>query len=95
MPAGDVVANKGAMVSNAETKTAEDVIVATIEELIHRRGSEAVVVQGGSNLLTDLGMDSLELAELSMALADDVGRDPFSEGIFPETVAELIAYCNP
>lgn len=80
--------------TDAGTKTTEDIVVATIEELVKRRGEGSVVVQPGSNLLTDLAMDSLELAELSTALADDVGRDPFSAGVFPETVAELVAFCS-
>ena len=39
-------------------------------------------------------MDSLELAELSAVLEDDLGHDPYSQGIVPQTVAELLAYYN-
>jgi acyl carrier protein len=80
--------------ANTETKSAEDIIVASIEELIKRRGGETVEVKSGSNLLADLGMDSLEMAELSVMLADEIGKEPFSEGIFPETVAELVTFCS-
>jgi acyl carrier protein len=72
----------------------EKVIVASIEELLARRGATGIVVGPESNLLTDLAMDSLELAELSATLIDEVGHDPFSEGIFPETIAELVAFYN-
>jgi acyl carrier protein len=37
-------------------------------------------------------MDSLELAELSAALEDELGHDPYSDGLAPETVGELIGY---
>jgi len=80
--------------ANAETKSPEDVIVATIEELIKRRGGDSIGVRAESNLLADLEMDSLEVAELATVLADEVGREPFSDGIFPETVAELVAFYN-
>lgn len=81
--------------ANPETKNPESIIVATIEELVQRRGGSGIVVRSESNLLDDLGMDSLELAELSAVLADEVGSEPFSEGILPETVAELVAFYNP
>ena len=78
--------------ASTETKTAESVIVGTIQELVKRRGGEAIEVRPESNFLTDIEMDSLELAELSGVLADELGREPFSDGIFPETVADLVAF---
>lgn len=63
-----------------------------IHLLLDRRGAVDIEVTFGSNLTADLGLDSLELAELSAALEDDFGRDPFSEGIVPETVADLLAF---
>ena len=39
-----------------------------------------------------LGLDSLELAELSAMLEDELGTDPFSEGLMPETVGELLDF---
>jgi acyl carrier protein len=39
-----------------------------------------------------LGLDSLETAELSALLEDDLGTDPFSSGVMPQTVGELIAF---
>ncbi len=79
----------------ADTQTITDppdTVVAAIRELLKRRGTGPTDVRPESGLLADLAMESLELAELSVALADELGRDPFSEGLFPETVAELIAF---
>ena len=39
-----------------------------------------------------LGLDSLETAELSALLEDELGTDPFSSGVMPQTVGELIAF---
>ena len=81
--------------ASGEAKSTEDIIVGIIVELIHRRGEGQVTVGPETSLLSELEMDSLELAELSTALADDVGPDPFSEGLFPDTVAELVAFYEP
>lgn len=39
-----------------------------------------------------IGLDSLETAELSALLEDELGSDPFSDGEMPNTVAELAAF---
>jgi acyl carrier protein len=62
--------------------------------LLEQRGATGIEVRAESTLTGDLGLDSLELAELSAVLEDEIGHDPFSEGIVPETVAELVAYYN-
>jgi acyl carrier protein len=49
-------------------------------------------VRPGSKLSGDLGMDSLELAELSAVLEDELGSDPFSNGLLPRTVGDLLAF---
>jgi acyl carrier protein len=68
------------------------VILATIETLLARRGAGGLAVTPESKLAADLGMDSLELAELSAVLEDELGHDPYSEGIIPATVSELVGY---
>jgi acyl carrier protein len=45
-----------------------------------------------ADLYDDLHFDSLEVAELSATLEDDLGRDPYSEGLVPRTVAEVVAF---
>lgn len=39
-----------------------------------------------------IGLDSLETAELSAILEDELGHDPFSEGSMPQTVGEILDY---
>jgi acyl carrier protein len=68
------------------------IIRETIQVLLERRGAGGVEILPDSKLTADLGLDSLELAELSAVLEDEVGYDPYSDGIVPETVAELMAY---
>lgn len=71
---------------------AGQVIVNAIRELISRRGEEAPEITPESAIAADLDLDSLELAELSAALEDELGRDPYSDGIVPRTVGDLQAY---
>lgn len=39
-----------------------------------------------------LELDSLQTAELSAMLEDEFGTDPFSEGVMPETVGEIVSF---
>ena len=39
-----------------------------------------------------LGLDSLETAELSAMLEDELGTDPFSAGETPETVGDILSF---
>jgi hypothetical protein len=70
----------------------EKVIVSAIQMLLEWRGATGLAVEPGSRITKDLGLDSLELAELSSTLEDELGSDPYSEGIVPETVADLVGY---
>jgi acyl carrier protein len=74
------------------TVTPNEIIINAIGTLLKRRGATGLEITPESKLTADLGMDSLELAELSAILEDDLGHDPYSEGLVPETVAELTTY---
>jgi acyl carrier protein len=39
-----------------------------------------------------IGLDSLDVAELSAVLEDEFGKDPFSNGLMPETIGEIVAF---
>jgi acyl carrier protein len=39
-----------------------------------------------------LGLDSLATAELSAALEDEIGTDPFSAGEMPETIGDILDF---
>lgn len=67
-------------------------ILDTIHQLLRQRGAVGITIRDDSRLNADLGMDSLELAELSAVLEDELGDEPFSSGIVPETVGELLAF---
>ncbi len=64
----------------------------TIRAFIRRvKNTDAVELE--SKLYGDgVGLDSLETAELSAILEDELGADPFAEGELPQTVAEVIAF---
>ena len=71
---------------------AQATILRTVNALLERRDDGAFTVTPGSRLFEDLDLDSLEVAELSAALEDELGRDPFSEGLIPPTIGELVAF---
>lgn len=68
---------------------AEQTVKSAIKKLLKRRSSEPVEVDRDADLYQDLALDSLEVAELSAALEDDLGSDPYSEGLVPRTVGEI------
>jgi acyl carrier protein len=65
-----------------------------IESIIARRPETDIhaPVHPDSHLFDDLELDSLEVGELSSELEEIFGRDPFSDGVVPNTVGEVIAY---
>lgn len=67
-------------------------VVAAITMLLARRAADDVAIEPGSAITEDLGLDSLEVAELSAILEDDLGSDPYSEGVVPRTVGELVSF---
>lgn len=75
-----------------DIKTAENIVFETLLALVRARGGDGIVVRPESRFNQDLGLDSLDLAELSAVLEEELGRDPFSAGFLPGTAAELISY---
>ena len=71
---------------------AETIVLNAIQSLLDRRENAGIVVGPDSNLQADLDLDSLELAEFSVMLEDDLGRDPYTEGIVPRTVREVVDF---
>lgn len=70
---------------------AEKTVLSAVKGLLRRKG-KAVDVGMDSELYGELGLDSLEVAELSAALEDDLGSDPYTEGQVPRTIAEVIEF---
>lgn len=71
---------------------AKTTVVNSIRSLLKRRKVEDLDFGDDADLYEDLEMDSLEVAEFSAALEDDLGRDPYSEGQTPRTVGEVIKF---
>jgi acyl carrier protein len=71
---------------------AENVVVGTLRSMLKRRKHSGPAVTVDAELYGDLGLDSLEVAELSAVLEDEMGRDPYTEGQSPRTVGEVIAF---
>jgi acyl carrier protein len=70
----------------------EQTVVSAIRKLLRRRSSDHAELDRNADLYQDLELDSLEVAELSAALEDDLGRDPYSEGLVPRTVGEVVDF---
>jgi acyl carrier protein len=68
-------------------------VVGILRNLLERREQPPGDVSAASPLYTDgLNLDSLEVAEFSAMLEQELGRDPFTDGELPKTVAEVIRY---
>ncbi len=72
---------------------AQETVVKTIRGLLKRRKATAQV-DANADLYADLELDSLEIAELSATLEDDLGSDPYTAGQTPRTVAEVVDFYN-
>ena len=62
----------------------------TVTLLLRRKNIDADV--GLESVLSELGLESLDLAELSAILEDELGRDPYSAGVLPSTVGEIVEW---
>ncbi len=70
----------------------QDLIISETIKILTNKGLATVGISSTSRFLTDLGMDSLDLATLIVTLEDLTQRDPFREGFKTfHTVAELAA----
>jgi acyl carrier protein len=73
---------------------AEKTVMTSIKSLLRRRKQDGVELTLDSDLYDDLELDSLEVAELSATLEDDLGSDPYSAGMTPRTVGEVLEFYN-
>ena len=71
---------------------AEKTVLRSIRSLLKRRKDAPPEVDMDVDLYEDLMLDSLETAELSAVLEDDLGKDPYSEGQVPRTAAEIVEF---
>lgn len=73
---------------------AQETVFSAIADLLSRREGDApaVTITADTRIYDELEMDSLEVAELSVLLEDEFGKDPYSEGLVPQTVGELVGF---
>ena len=72
----------------------EKTVVKALKGVLRRRKGAAAAANfdANSDLYDDLELDSLDVAELSAVLEDDLGHDPYSEGQTPRTVSEVVDF---
>lgn len=64
----------------------------TINRFLVRANKPADVTPETSLFADGIGLDSLETAELSSMLEDDLGSDPFSDGLTVQTVGAILDF---
>jgi acyl carrier protein len=65
----------------------------TVVDFLTRAGKLPGGPAGDVSLAADgAGLDSLEIAELSVALQDAHGSDPFTSGRMPRTIDEVVDF---
>lgn len=68
-------------------------IIKLIRESISDEDLSKKVINLDDNLYqSGLGLDSLDTATLSAKLEQEFGKDPYSIGVFPRTVKEIIDF---
>jgi len=67
-------------------------VVSAVRKFLSRHRKDETVELDTSLFADGIGLDSLETAELSVLLEDELGRDPFSEGADVESVADIVEF---
>ncbi|CAM3598303.1 hypothetical protein [Smaragdicoccus niigatensis] len=70
-------------------------VIAVINGLLERNGKAGLQLDATTPLYGDenaLNLDSLQTAELSAILEDELGSDPFSAGLNVRTVGEILDF---
>ena len=65
----------------------------TVRAFVARVKPEAPELELDTPLYADgVGLDSLEAAELSALLEDEVGSDPFTSDVMPQTLRDILGF---
>lgn len=64
----------------------------TIQRFLTRANKDATFTPETLLFGEGIGLDSLETAELSSMLEDDLGTDPFSDGVAAQTVGDVLDF---
>lgn len=73
--------------------TNESLIIRTLEGMIRKRKLQTSSLAPDTPLAAELGLESLDLAELVVRMEEITGKDPFREGTFTQilTISDLAA----
>lgn len=73
-----------------------DEVMAVLQQILGRKHRELGPVGDDVSLFHDgIGLDSFDLAELSVNLELRLGKDPFTSGRMVRTLGELLAFYEP
>ncbi|WP_435770528.1 acyl carrier protein [Nocardioides sp. SYSU DS0651] len=75
--------------------TDSDLVVQTVRKFLRVQNLDENTDLDTSIYGDGLGLDSLQIAELSAMLEDALGRDPFTAGQEPGTLAEVVDFYAP
>ncbi len=67
-------------------------VMATVRNFLKVQKKDDDVSLDTSLFADGIGLDSLQTAELSVVLEDELGRDPFSEGADVQSVADIVSF---
>lgn len=68
-------------------------VIELIRTILKHQELPEADVRSDSPLYDDgVGMDSLAVAELSAQLEKEFGRDPYTSGILPQTVRDIVDF---
>jgi acyl carrier protein len=71
-----------------ESQRVED----TVRSFLERMDKETSFDRTTPLYADGLGLDSLQTAELSAVLEDELGTDPFSSDTMPQTVGDIVTF---
>ena len=68
-----------------------DRVIDQIKDVYANKGAEAPSLRAESVLGPEIGLESLDLAEIVVRLEEEFGQDPFAEGMVPNirTIGDL------
>lgn len=69
-----------------------DRVISTVRKFLRLHKKDDAVALDTPLFADGVGLDSLQTAELSAVLEDELGRDPFSAGEMPQSIDEIVAF---
>lgn len=69
-----------------------DRVISTVRDFLRLHQKDDTVSPDTPLFADGVGLDSLQTAELSAVLEDELDSDPFSAGEMPQTIAEIVAF---